>query len=69
MGCSSLVQPRLNNSLENQINIAHSLLNVILVAVQSREELEWSSLAISQYLDLTNAQEQLRPHRNDRNQQ
>ena len=40
MGCSNLVQPRLNNSLENQINISHSLLNVILATIHNRVELE-----------------------------
>ena len=69
MGCPSLVQPGLNNSLENQINIAHSLYNVILATVQNREELERFWLAISQDLDLVDAQEQLRIHRNERNHQ
>ena len=69
MGCPSPIQPRLNNSLENQINIAHSLFNVILATVQSTEELERSWLAISQELDLADAQEQLRIHRNEINHQ
>ena len=66
MGCSSPVQPGLENNLENQVNIAHSLFNVILATVQSREELELSWLAISKDIDLTNAQEQLRMHREER---
>lgn len=69
MGCSNQIQHGLNHSLDNQINIAHSLFNVILATFRSREELEWSWLAISHDLDLTNAQEQLRQHTNDRNQQ
>ena len=69
MGCPNLVQPGLNNSLENQINIAHSLFNVILAMVQNREELEQSWVAISKDIDLTNAQEKLRIHRNERNHQ
>ena len=68
MGCSIPTQPGLNNNLENQINIAHNLFNVILAMVQNREELERSWLVISQDLDLTDAQEQLRIHRNERNQ-
>ena len=36
MGCSNLVQPGLNNNLENQVNIAHSLFNVILAMVQKQ---------------------------------
>ena len=69
MGCSNQVHPRLNNSLENQVNIAHGLFNVILAMVKSREELERSWLAISQDLDLVDAQEQLRMHRDERNLQ
>lgn len=69
MGCPNLVQPRLNNSLENQINISHSLFNVILAMVQNREELEPSWLAISQDINLIDAQEKLRIHRNERNHQ
>ena len=57
MGCSNPVQPGLENNLENQINISHSLFNVILAMVQSREELEWSWLAISRDIDLVDAQE------------
>ena len=67
MGCSNPVQPGLENNLENQVNIAHSLFNVILATVQSREELEQSWLAISRDIDLADAQEQLRVHRGDRN--
>ena len=40
MGCSNPVQPELENNLENQVNISHSLFNVNLDTVQSREELE-----------------------------
>ena len=69
IGCPSLVQPKLNNSLENQINISHSLFNVILATVQKKEELERSWLAISQDLDLADAQEKLRIHRNEKNHQ
>ena len=57
MGCSKPVQHRLENNLENQVNIAHSLFNVILATVQSREELERSWLAISREIDLVDAQE------------
>ena len=56
MGCSNPVQPGLENNLENQVNIAHSLFNVILATVQSREELEWSWLVISKDIDLVDAQ-------------
>ena len=54
-GCSNLVQPRLDNNLENQVNISHSLFNVILATVQSKEELEQSWLAISRDIDLAYA--------------
>ena len=67
MGCSNRVQPRLDNNLENQVNIAHILFNVILAMVQNREELEQSWLTISQDIDLADAQEQLRMHREERN--
>lgn len=67
MGCFDQIKPRLNHSLDNQINISHSLFNVILATVRSREELEQSWLAISQDLDLADAQDQLRKHRNDGN--
>ena len=66
MGCSNPVQPALENNLENQVNIAHSLFNVILATVQNIEELEQSWLAISKDIDLADAQEQLRMHREDR---
>ena len=67
MGCSNPVQLGLENNLENQVNITHSLFNVILDMMQSREELEQSWLAISRDIDLADAQEQLRVHRGDRN--
>ena len=67
MGCSNPVQPGLENNLENRVNIAHSLFNVILGTMQSREELEWSWLAISKDIDLVDAQEQLRMHKEERN--
>ena len=67
MGCSNHVQPGLENNLENQINIAHILFNVILATVQSGEELERSWLAISKDIDLLDAQEQLGMHREERN--
>ena len=67
MGCSNPVQPGLENNLENQVNIAHSLFNVILATVQSKEELEQSWIAISKDIDLVDAQEQLRMHRENRN--
>ena len=67
MGCSNLVQPGLDNNLENQVNIVHSLFNAILATVQNIEELEQSWLAISQDIDLVDAQEQLRMHREERN--
>ena len=57
MGCSNPVQPGLENNLENQVNIAHSLFNAILDTVQNREELEWSWLAISKDIVLADAQE------------
>ena len=55
MECSNLVQPRLDNNLENQVNIAHSLFNVILAIVQNIEELKQSLLAISKDIDLADA--------------
>jgi hypothetical protein len=55
MGCSNVVQPRLDNNLENQVNIAHSLFNVILATLQNREELEQSWLAISKDIYLGDA--------------
>lgn len=42
MGCSNLVQPGLDNNLENQVNIVYSLFNVILATVENIEELEQS---------------------------
>ena len=69
MGCPNLVQLGLNNSLENQVNISHSLFNVVLATTQNKEELERSWLAISQDIDLVDAQEQLRMHRDERNLQ
>ena len=33
MGFSNIVQPGLDYNLDNQVNIAHSLFNVILVMV------------------------------------
>ena len=66
MGCSNLVQPRLKNNLENHVNISHSLFNVILATMQSKEELERSWLAISKDIDLVDAWEQLRKHREER---
>ena len=68
MGSPDRVQPEFNHSLDNQINISHSLFNVILATVWSREELEQFWLAISQDLDHANAQDQLRQHRTNRNQ-
>ena len=67
MGCSNLVQPGLENNLENQVNIVHSLFNVILATVQSREELERSWLAISRDINLVDAQGQLKMHKENRN--
>ena len=55
MGIPDRVQPRLHHSVDNQINIIHSLFNVILSIVRNREELEQSWLAISQDLDLADA--------------
>lgn len=51
------MQHGLENNMENQINIAHNLCNTILATVQSIEELEWSLLAISRYIDSDDAQE------------
>ena len=45
----------LNHNLDNQINIAHSLFNVILAIVRTREEIEMFWLAISLDLDLADA--------------
>ena len=61
------MQPGLESNLENQVNISHSLFNVILATVQNREELEQSWIAISQDINLFDAQEQLRMHREGRN--
>lgn len=61
------IQPGLDHSLDNQINITHNLFNVILANVQNMEELEESLLAISQDLDLANAQDQNKQHSNNRN--
>ena len=66
MGCSNLVQPGLNNNLENQVNIVHRLFNVILATMQNIEEMEQSWLAISKDIDLADAREQLRMHREER---
>ena len=55
MGPFNPVQPGLDNNLENQINLSHSLFNVILAMVQNKEELEKSSLAISKDIDLVDA--------------
>ena len=66
MGCPNLVQPELENNLQNQINIAHNLYNIIIAIVRTREELEWSWLAISRDIDLVDAQEQRREHRGGR---
>ena len=67
MGCSNHVQHGLENNMENQVNITHRLFNVILAMVQSREELEWSWLAISRDIDLIDAYEQIRMHKEDMN--
>ena len=67
MGCPNLVQPGLDNNLENQVNIVYSLFNVILATVENIQELEQSWLAISPNIDLVDAQEQLRMHREERN--
>ena len=67
MGCYNCIQPRLDNNLENEVNIAHSLFNVILAIVQNKEELEKSWLAISQDIELVDPQEQLRMHWEERN--
>ena len=66
MGCFNLVQPGLENNLEKQVNIFHSLFNVILATVQNIEELEQSWLAISKDIDLVDAHEQLRMHKEER---
>ena len=57
MGCSNPVKPELENKLESQINITYNLFNTILATVRSREELEWSCLAISRDIDLVDSQE------------
>lgn len=67
MGCYNLVQPGLNKNIENQVNISHILFNVILATVQNIEELKQSWLAISQDIDLADAQEQLRMPNKERN--
>lgn len=68
MGSPDQIQPGLNHSLDNQINIAHSLFNAVLPTFLSREELKKYWLAISQDLDLADAQDQLRQHKDKRNQ-
>ena len=40
MGIPDRVYPALDRSLDNQINIAHSLFNVILATTENREELD-----------------------------
>ena len=57
MGCSNPMQPKLENNLQNQINIAHNLFNTILAIMRNIEELEQSWLAISKDIDLADAQE------------
>jgi hypothetical protein len=61
------MQPGLENNLKNQVDIPHSLFNVILATMQSREELERSWRAISKDIDLADAQEQLRMHKEEKN--
>ena len=51
------MKPELENKLESQINITYNLFNTILATVRSREELEWSCLAISRDIDLVDSQE------------
>lgn len=68
MGIPNWVQPGLDHSLDNQINIAHSLFNVILATIRNRVELEQSWLAISQDLDIADAHDRYRQRRNKRNQ-
>lgn len=68
IGVPDQIHPGLDHSLDNQINIAHSLFNIILATIRNREELEQSLLAISQDLDLVDAQDRNRQHRNYRNQ-
>ena len=61
------MQLGLENNLENQVNITDILFNVILATVQSREELEQSWLAISRDINIVDAREQFRIHREDMN--
>ena len=68
MGIPYRVQLRLDRSLYNQMNIARRLFNVILATVHNREELEQSWLEISQDLDLTEAHDQHRQCRYNRNE-
>jgi len=66
MGCPNPVQPELEKDLQNKINIAHNLFNIILDTIRTREELEWSWLAISRDIELADSHEQCWEHRGGR---
>ena len=67
MGLTTQSQPDLEENLDNQINISHSLFNFMLNTAKTREDLESSWFVISQDIDLADAQDQHRKHINDVN--
>jgi len=58
MGITTQSQPNLENNLDNQIKIYHSLFNFMLNNTKTREELESSWFIISQDIDLVDEHDQ-----------
>jgi hypothetical protein len=67
MAIPTCIQPNLAQRIKDQNNISHSLFNVILNIVKTREELERSWFSISNDIDLVDAQEREILGRNNAN--
>lgn len=67
MSIPAWVQTNLAQGLDNQINISHSLFNVILKIVKTREGFERSWFSISNDIYLADAEESERLGRNNVN--
>ena len=57
MAKKTRVQPYLAKVFDNQFNISHDLFNLMLDTAKTREDIDISWYAISQDIDLTDAQE------------
>lgn len=61
------IEPNLAHNFSNQYSISNDLFNMMFDTTRTREELERSWAAISQDIDIADAQEQVRQARQNRN--